>query len=400
VTRGRFDRGGKRIVAGIGPRPGATCPIGWQPNALTPVFYGARTYGAAQSAPVSLRVYFPSLDGAVESAPILSGCGRYPVVLFAHGDCHPDPNHFRKWVQLPAQLARSGYVVVVPQLPAISMHPSAESHPALGAIAGSLAWLRQRWEYRSVLMPAAATGIAGHSFGALLAARYARANIVAGFAGLSGVWQDWPAGSPPIVGLAGPKLLLWGGPEDRFTSLSDAQWNGLSTPKHRAVFATGVHWDYLPAGQTPCDATRGPCGLIPSAAADLVTMFFAKYLPPELSPHLPGRVPDNLVPPALVLTREQEFYAGAHLVGMRNMPGRAGCGVALTAVTGTERTVPLVLESSQTSADRAVRTAGLLPRFTGTGGARAWVYSQSPRVGTLVPAGSTVTMALRTGPRP
>ena len=31
----------------------------------------------------------------------------------------------------------------------------------------------------------------------------------------------------------------------------DGQFNGLSTPKHRAVFATGRHWDYLPAGQTP-----------------------------------------------------------------------------------------------------------------------------------------------------
>lgn len=380
--------------------PPATCPIGWQPNALTPVFYGARTYGAAQSAPVSLRVYFPSLDGAVESAPILSGCGRYPVVLFAHGDCHQDPDHFWKWFQLPAQLARSGYVVVVPQLPAISAHPSTENHPALVAIADSLVWLRQRWEHRSDLMPAPATGIAGHSYGALLAARYARANTVAGFAGLSGVWQDWPVGSPPIVGLARPKLLLWGGPEDLFTSLSAAQWNGLSTPKHRAVFATGVHWDYLPAGQTPCDATRGPCRLIKSAAADLVTMFFAKYLPPELSPHLPGRVPDNLMPPVLVLTQEQKFFAGGHLVGMRNMAGSPGCGVTLTAVTGTERTVPDVLELSSTSADRAVRAAGLLPRFTGTGGAGAWVHRQSPRAGARVPAESTVTMALRTGPRP
>ncbi|MGH3938663.1 MAG: alpha/beta fold hydrolase [Pseudonocardiaceae bacterium] len=380
--------------------PPATCPIGWQPNALTPVFYGARTYGTAHGAPVSMRVYFPSLDGAVETAPILSGCGRYPVVLFVHGDCDQDPNHFRTWVQLPAQLARSGYVVVVPQLPAIGTHPSAENHPALAAIANSLTWLRQQWEHRTVLMPAAATGITGHSYGALLAARYARANTVAGFAGLSGVWQDWPVGSPPIIGLARPKLLLWGGPEDLFTSLTETQWNSLSTPKHRAVFATGVHWDYLPTGQTPCDATRGPCRLIASAAADLVTMFFAKYLAPELSPHLPGRVPDNLMPPALVLTPEQEFYAGGHLIGMRNMAGNPDCAVALTAVTGTERTVPLVLESSQSSADQEVRNAGLLPRFTGAGGANAWVSSQSPRADTRVPAGSTVTMALRTGPIP
>jgi hypothetical protein len=380
--------------------PPATCPIRWQPNALTPVFYGARSYGTAQGAPVALRVYFPSLDGAVESAPVLSGCGRYPVVLFAHGDCHVDPNHFQKWIQLPAQLARSGYVVVVPQLPSIASHPSTENHPALTAIADSLDWLRQSWEHRSVLMAAAATGVAGHSYGALLAARHARAHVVAGFAGLSGVWQDWPSGAPPIVGLGGPKLLLWGGPEDLFTALSDAQWTGLSAPKHRAVFATGMHWDYLPASQTPCDLSRGPCGLIKSAAADLVTMFFAKYLPPELSPDLPGLVPDNLVPPPLSLTPDQEFYAGGHLIGMRNMSGTPGCGVTLTVVTGNERTVPDVIELSQASADRAVRAAGLVPQFTGAGGARAWVASQSPRAGTRVARGSTVRMALRTGPRP
>jgi hypothetical protein len=106
------------------------------------------------------------------------------------------------------------------------------------------------------------------------------------------------------------------------------------------------------------------------------------------------------MPPALVLTPEQEFYAGGFLSGMRNMAGTAGCGVTLTTVTRTERTVPLVLESSQLVADRTVCAAGLTPRFTGTGGARAWVSSQSPRAGTLVPARGTVTMALRTRPRP
>jgi hypothetical protein len=76
--------------------------------------------------------------------------------------------------------------VIVPQLPSISAHPSAENHPALGAIADSQRWLRQRWEHRNELMPAPTTGIAGHSYGALLGARYARANTVEGFAGFAG----------------------------------------------------------------------------------------------------------------------------------------------------------------------------------------------------------------------
>jgi alpha-beta hydrolase superfamily lysophospholipase len=90
----------------------------------------------------------------------------------------------------------------VPQLPAISVHPSAENHPARGAIADSLAWLRQRWEHRSVLLPTAATGIAGHSYGALLAARYARANSVAGFAGLSLSFNPFVLGFGLVAGVS------------------------------------------------------------------------------------------------------------------------------------------------------------------------------------------------------
>jgi hypothetical protein len=37
------------------------------------------------AAPVPLRVFMPSVDGAVLDAPILEGCGRYPVILLAHG---------------------------------------------------------------------------------------------------------------------------------------------------------------------------------------------------------------------------------------------------------------------------------------------------------------------------
>jgi hypothetical protein len=91
--------------------PPDTCPIGWQPNALEPVFYGVRDYSAADGAPANLRVFFPSLDGAAHAAPILDGCGRYPLVLFVHGDCHennPNVYHYLQWFYPQAQLARSG----------------------------------------------------------------------------------------------------------------------------------------------------------------------------------------------------------------------------------------------------------------------------------------------------
>jgi len=47
--------------------PVASCPIAWQPNALAPVFYGHRDYGASDGSPTDVRVFFPSLDGSPET---------------------------------------------------------------------------------------------------------------------------------------------------------------------------------------------------------------------------------------------------------------------------------------------------------------------------------------------
>src|SRR6267142_1493243 len=93
------------------------CPISWRPTPLTPVFYGVRDYDQNQGAPGACRVFFPSIDGAVFSAPILEDCGLYPLILFVHGHCN-ETEHFKRWFELPAQLARSGYIVVVPEMTA------------------------------------------------------------------------------------------------------------------------------------------------------------------------------------------------------------------------------------------------------------------------------------------
>lgn len=410
--------------------PPATCPIGWQPTALTPVFYGVRDYGPADGAPLDLRVFFPSLDGSVFTAPILAGCGRYPMILLAHGDCEGDPDIYTKWFTLPAQLARAGYVVIVPQLPGIGEDPSTENHPALAAMEAALTWLRQSWEYHDVLQPEAppvleyaplqaavarpptpfsgqATGIVGHSYGGVLAARFALSHGLVAYASLSGIWEDW-AGPPPlpVEALHIPKLLIWGGPTDIFTALGDAQWEALPLPRHKAVFAQGEHWDYLLPMQAPCSNSTGsgPCPYLGIAAADLVTMFFAKYLPPALAPQLPDQVPDSLVPPALLLTVEQQFYAGGYLNGWPAIQGNAACAVALSWDTPNERTVPYVLNAPLLVAERDIRAVDLIPaldeRGTHTGAGTAWVTSQSPGAGTKVPVGSTVTVTWTTGPLP
>lgn len=399
--------------------PGLACPIGWRPNALAPVFFGVHDYGLADGAPVNLRVFFPSLDGAVFTAPILQGCGRYPLLIFAHGDCHPDTAHYRKWFHLPSQLARSGYVVVIPELPSISTPPETENHPAMAAIQATRGWISDTWSERHALLrhplltqlrtpvgglqAAPVTGILGHSHGALLAGRIARSGGAAAYASLSGRWQhDWFSSPRPIEGLEIPKLFIWGG-ADSGDELTDGLWNSLSLPKHRAVFATGMHWDYLWAQETPCRQDRGPCRYLPYAVADLVTMFFAKYLTPEYSSDLSARIPDSLRPPPLTLTLEQEFYAGGHLRGMQLIEGRSECQVLLDWRTPNTRLVPHVLYTPSFTADNDVRRADLVPQFTNQhppGAGIAWVASQSPRPGTKANVGDTVRMTLRTGPIP
>lgn len=63
-----------------------------------------------------VQVWFPSLDGSPAHAEILRGCGRYPLVILAHGSCPQDEEPHRSRFELPALLARSGYVVIVPML--------------------------------------------------------------------------------------------------------------------------------------------------------------------------------------------------------------------------------------------------------------------------------------------
>jgi hypothetical protein len=59
--------------------------------------------------------------------------------------------------------------------------------------------------------------------------------------------------------------------------------------------------------------------------------------------------------------------------------------------------VPDVFELSATAATKAVRAAGLVPKFVKTG---SWVASQEPPAESVVAPGTTVTMALRSGPMP
>jgi hypothetical protein len=62
--------------------------------------------------------------------------------------------------------------------------------------------------------------------------------------------------------------------------------------------------------------------------------------------------------------------------------------------------VPDAFEMRRATADKLIRDAGLVPKFTGASQANAWVSHQSPAAGTSAKKSSTVTITLRTGPLP
>ena len=109
------------------------------------------------------------------------GAASTHCASLAHGHCIGDPENCRRWFRLPALLARAGYVVIVPFLAGISVgqHPSSPAHA-------------------DMMLPPPATGVVGHGFGVLLGARFADLGQVGAFAGLSGVWLDWPSQPIPV----------------------------------------------------------------------------------------------------------------------------------------------------------------------------------------------------------
>jgi pimeloyl-ACP methyl ester carboxylesterase len=311
------------------------------------VFYGVRDYPPVEGStdpalnpPVRCRVFFPSIDGAVMSAPILRDCCRFPLIVFVHGNCD-EPDHHMKWYLIPAQLARSGYVVVAPMLVlnAGGMTPPWDNPTELQQLRDLIAWMRTVWEHSDVLMPAPATGAIGHSYGALLAARLAPAEPISALGSLSGVWGSWPPDPPtPLWDLTMPKLLMWGSGFDSRYALDASR---LRPPWHTTVLEDGEHWDYLSeVASRRCEwgDLRGPCTHVPALAADIASTFFGKYLPPECWRRvLEQWIPDSLLPPPLTnLTNEEQFFgAGGHLTAFRLIGSGSACRVTLSWATLT-----------------------------------------------------------------
>jgi hypothetical protein len=301
------------------------CPISWRPTVLMPVFWGRQIFESDNCLPALTRVYYPSIDGAVQNAPMLELCGKFPLILFLHGHCQAEDNHVYRWERTLAQLARSGFVVAAPHLP-IAAGP--QQQQAFDMALGVLRWMRRHWTGRSVLLPE--TGVCGHSYGAMMACRVATTEPVSAFASMSARWHEWPTYGPmpiPLFELGVPSVHMWG-TEGLFSdAISDEDFGAITPPRHKIVLEGGEHWLYLQGQTGGCAPSAGGCHLLGAVAGDLLAGFFARYLPPSELAEAGAVIPLSLVPPEIDLSFEQEFFAGAHLMGLKGLPYSEGCRI-------------------------------------------------------------------------
>lgn len=332
-----LDRFGDIRITEPGLILGDDCALGWQPSVVAPVFYGFTDLDVDDGLPGRVRVFYPSTDGSPDNAPILAGCGRYPLVVFLHGQCN-EGDHYLVWDLVPAQLARSGYVVAVPELPSTPPFGGA-ANPDIALVEQVLIWMRASWAHAGMLMPRPMTAVVGHSWGAMLGAfvaiRLQAQGAVSAYASLSGGWLEWPSTPPrPLSSLNLAAMFMWGtGSSDIFAALDGAAASLWAEPQgatHKVVFREGEHWDYLREGSTTCGHWWGPCSLVKSLAADFLTTFLSHYMAPEKWTLLSATIPHSLLPPPFDLTDEQEAFIGGHLFGLSQIGETAGCSLTHT----------------------------------------------------------------------
>ncbi len=283
------------------------------------MFFGHRDVSISDGAPPAVRIFYPSIDGTPEGAPFLADCGRYPLVLFLHGQCNNEPDHFFRWFEFPAALARGGYVVVVPDFGGLT-DPLQDSH--LEQAQTVISWMRDQWEHRDQL--GEDTCFAGHSFGGVLAGRVAATGLASAYVSLSGAWISVILRLDILNALGASALFMWGTDDDPVGGDLDAQldgeqifqWNKVQPPKHRVRFIGGPHFDYLKPGQSAC-VSSGPCSLVSSVAAHVAALFLSGCMPPPDAGIPKKSIDVSLTLPPLSLTRAQEFFVGGHLGGLK-----------------------------------------------------------------------------------
>jgi len=152
------------------------------------------------------------------------------------------------------------------------------------------------WADRDVLLrgqghdedhPERATGVVGHSYGAMLATRVAVAQQVHAVVALSAARKGWANDEgleEPLANLDMRSMHVWGTDTEDTDGGSDAltpdRWDAIPGTKHRVILDGAGHWDYFSGQHDGCSPTSWQANTVRGALArDLVTTFFARYLP-------------------------------------------------------------------------------------------------------------------------
>lgn len=310
--------------------------IGWLPDVAHPVSWGAEHVPAAPGVHRAMMIFYPSAGsrppvvgsetataiGPVgQPSPMLRKCGvQWPVVLFLHGHAplnfpYPTSDLYRFWRHLPASLARSGYVVVVPSHTAELNF----SEVVVDDAVRDLEWVRRGWANSPWVSKSPRFAIAGHSNGAMLGMYIAGYTQSVAFASLGGEYTARDEFFRPYFSdLLIPKFFMWasGNPSEHFLAYDYLRPAG----SRYLVEYEGKHWDYIDPAYTGSLA-RGPCARIPDIAADLVTLFVASTFI-SLT-----KVPLDLSRPAVSLTPLQKAYASRHLQGLSSI--QSNCDIDL-----------------------------------------------------------------------
>ena len=307
---------------------GATDDVAtWVPDVGHPVLAGYQDVDEADGAPGDIRIYYPTLDIFPENARIVEQCDSpYPMVLLLHGQPPAGPapaNYHREFHWIATGLARSGYVVVAPEWRA-RLSPSDTAWSLVAEAAADLWWVRFNWsESQYVDTRIQSTAVVGHSYGALLAARFADMFWdIGAFVSLSGPYRELTNEYSDVLhAVEAPSFYVWanGGGNDENLDWPDSLWDGLSRPRYATVFK-GEHFDYLDdTGASPA----GPCHpLVGHALADLTTLFIARNLPiGDID------VPVDLTVPHVELTGVQAVYAANHLKALDAIESEDDCSI-------------------------------------------------------------------------
>ena len=300
-------------------------PVSWTPAPLTPVWSGFEDFSPSDGAPMDLRVWFPSLTSG---GSLLRDRGRFPLIVLVNGQCREDSRPHLHWGPIATSLARSGYIVAAPDFGGRIHFASQADFDRLDS---SVQWVRGTSPFSSVTFPFE-IGIAGHSYGGLLAIRYA---LRAALPPVSTVAVLGSAVSEDAENLdllrdrfVGFRLFCWGG-ADLFGQVPDRDWADAAGPGHAVRCSHANHWDcFPPSPPTPCAtglAERGPCADTSKLTTDVVTIFFGKYLHPHLGPLPSNHMPNSLIPPPLTLTAEQLPFAEGHLEAFRELDDGTEC---------------------------------------------------------------------------